>query len=113
MTITVHHYAIRDGISVCEYCGAVENKELKHPQMCPGKPPSIAVRTDDTHASVVRYLRAMAVHLRTKALARGLVSQLDAQYLAQQAEGYECAALDLEQKLDLDPERLRELGIEP
>ena len=44
MTIRVHHYVERDGLSVCKRCGVVENKDATGPRWCPGKTPKIGLR---------------------------------------------------------------------
>lgn len=50
MTIRVHHYALRDGIEVCKYCGMVRNKDRAHAQLCSGKLPPVAMRELDAAA---------------------------------------------------------------
>ena len=44
MTIRVHHYVERDGLSVCKHCGVVENKDATGPRWCAGKTPKIGLR---------------------------------------------------------------------
>lgn len=54
MTIRVHYYEDRDGLSVCKNCGMVENKDRVGPSWCSGKLPSIGLRVPETGLSVER-----------------------------------------------------------
>lgn len=76
MTIQVHYYEQRDGISVCRKCGKVENKDRTGPSWCSGRLPSIDLRAqidqltrerDEARAEVARASDG-AVKLFTKSV---------------------------------------------
>lgn len=69
---------------------------------------------DFTRASAVRYLRAMAEGLTRRAIENKLTygqATGSSALWTRDAGVLVAAALDLEQRLDLDPGRLRELGV--
>ena len=47
MTIRVHHFEQRNGLSVCKHCGNVENKDRIGPSLCSGRLPPINTRSAD------------------------------------------------------------------
>lgn len=65
----------------------------------------------DTRASVIRYLRAMAEGLYRDAR-DGKYPDHERSRLRDHGSLLHAASLDIDKKLDLDPERLLELGIE-
>lgn len=91
-----------------EYCPSCRRK-LDGGCRCKVEP---VLDADATRASAVRYLRAMAESLYHHAREADEASNADvALRLRRDGAMAESLANDLEQRLDLDPERLRELGV--